>query len=68
MVTMRSRSRGHDSLFHTVIEHFVLFRAYGEYSVERETILLRPGADLRRTKLNSLQVVIEGDNDVAAFS
>jgi hypothetical protein len=66
--TTKTRGSRSHSLFNTVIEYFVLFRAHRKNSVERESILLWPRNGLRVLHLHGLEILIEGDYDIAALS
>ena len=57
-----------DSLFDAVVEDFGLSCIHGKNPVESEAILLRPRAEHGASQLDGLKVVIEGDNDLAAFA
>lgn len=55
------------SLFDSVIEHLMLVGPWRKYTVERESVPLRPCHQLRRAHMNSLEVLIELDDDISSF-
>ncbi len=55
-------------LLHPVVKNFVLLRSHRKHSIKGESILLRTLANLCRSDMGCLQILVKGDHDISAFT